>query len=292
MRNQTLSFLRELPSQAHEQFNQAFALYRQSQGAKQRYIQSLNTQGFSGPRLNDLMHELKKLHNISDKEILLPAEAVTEVPEEVAPTATITITEGSTGGDDVITIDDVFTKAPDDVKTEIKLRDEFTFLSAADCPNEFKILVADKMTHYHNYVAAHKALLTLVTEEGQEPVPMTDDEIFALAKIAVENFIINQDIYAELNEYKQTGKILGKHPVFIAMKRKENIEGLSSKQLSLKEGNLVNYINRVKKELAITVDSERKAALQAKINGWEIEQTLVAERQAELAKKLAEHEKQ
>jgi hypothetical protein len=284
MRNSILSFLRDLPAQQHEQFNQAFDLYRKSPGARSRYIQSLNTQGFSGPRLNDLLYELKKLHSITEKELLLPPTDVQESAEEV--TEPVPADDQSTdSSDNTITLETVFTKAPDTVKTEVKLRDEFPFLSAPDCPDEFKILVADKMTHYGAYVAAHNELLKVVPEEGEDPVSMNDDEIFALAKLAVQNFIINQDIYAELNAYKTTGKILGKHPVFIAMKRKETIDALSPKQLVQKETLLVNYINRNKAELARTVDAERKEKLQDKITGWEIEQKLVAA-------KLAEYEKQ
>lgn len=293
MKNEILKFFANLPQKAHEKYNRALELYRKSEGHNPRQVQFFNNNRHSTSRLESLLYELKKLHNITEKEIKMwKPEAVVSESKEEAPAApsgtqeqTIVVVDGPTGATTITLKEDVFTKAPDEVKTDIKLRDEFPFLRNADCPDELKILVNDKLNHYDGYVAAHKALLVLVAEEGQEPVAMSDDEIFALAKAAVENFEMNQKIYEELECYKNTGKILGKHPIFKERKIRESIENASLPQLTKRQSNLVNYINRTKRELEATVDADRKATLQEKLDGYEKEKELVDARLTNDSKK-------
>ena len=126
--------------------------------------------------------------------------------------------------------EEVFTTAPDEVKETVKLRDEFPFLDDPECPDELYILVGKKMAHYNAYVNAHEDLM--VNLENEETIdgpkiPMTPEQIFEFAKKAVENFEVNQDIYAELNHYKETGEILGKHPIFMERKLKASVDVLS-----------------------------------------------------------------
>ena len=59
------------------------------------------------------------------------------------------------------------------------MRQEWPFLSSPDCPAELKILAADKITAYHNYVEAHAALFSCTSPE----------ECFSTAKKVMENFI-------------------------------------------------------------------------------------------------------
>ena len=293
MRNEVLEFLSNLPEKKPEQFNKAFQLYRMSNGSNERYIQKMNKDGFSVPRLEGLLHELKKMHQITDKEILLvpaaEASPVIVANEESKVLESITIPvhdkiKATLFEHDTRNKQNIFSTAPSEVKTEIKLRDEFPFLNDPACPDELKALVTDKFTHYYAYVDAHRELLTVVPEEGKEPVAMTNDEIFDLAKAAVQNYEVNQAIWAELNEYKKTGKVLGKHPIFVTRKKQELIDNESPKQLGVRSANLVNYINRSTKELEVTVEPERRAKLQGKIDGWEFEQQMVEARLALLAK--------
>lgn len=286
MKQQSVEFFRNLPKQKTEQFNAALDLYRKSTGHIPRQLQHFNNLGYSEARLESLFYELKKLHNITEKDIKLapvilavdaqdiPAEAIKTIQEALASSTGIIVT----GQKPEITLDNVFTEASDDIKTDIKLRSEFAFLNSLKCPDEFKILVADKLTHYHAYVEAHRALMVTIPEEGQEPAALTNDEIFALAEKAVENFTVNQEIYDELDHYKKTGEILGRHPVFRYKKTRELIYSLSPKQLSNKPALLVNYINRANNEIKKTQDPDRIAKLQEKIETWKTEQKLVEER--------------
>ena len=175
--------------------------------------------------------------------------------------------------------EEVFTTAPDEVKETVKLRDEFPFLNDPDCPEELYILVGKKFAHYNAYVKAHEALM--VNLENEETIdgpkiPMTPEQIFEFAKTAVENFELNQDIYAELNHYKETGEILGKHPIFTERKLKESVAVMSVPDATKRMSNLENYIRRdAKKRDAKKTTPEMKEKLSKKIIGWEYELKII-----------------
>lgn len=177
------------------------------------------------------------------------------------------------------TKEEVFTTAPDDVKEAVKLRDEFPFLDEVDCPEELYILVGKKMAHYHAYAKAHKALMVIVLEENEERtavLQMTDKEIFALALSAVENFTVNQDIYAELAFYQVNKTILGIHPIFAERKAKSTVDLMSIPDATTRMNNLENYIRRETKKLGAkkTTDLE-KEKINKKLAAWEFELALI-----------------
>lgn len=64
--------------------------------------------------------------------------------------------------------------------------------------------MADRITAYHAYRAAHQALFT-----AQTPQQCT-----AAARKVVENYRLNRLIWDEFNHYQKTGTILGNHPIF------------------------------------------------------------------------------
>ena len=77
---------------------------------------------------------------------------------------------------------------PLEVRRGIKIREEYPFLFAEDCPNELKVLVANKISAYYKYVEAHKKLFDAATEE----------ELSALCEDIVDNYIDNREIHEEL----------------------------------------------------------------------------------------------
>ena len=289
MKNETLVFLRNLPNQKEIQFNRAFELYRKSAGHNTRIVLQMNSLGFSPARLETLLYELQKLHGITARELARAKEPIVDqIPvvgaEQVGgseqngnmepaaedPEGNKAAQETPSGNSA-----NIFESATDDVKSEVKLRDEFPFLNDPELPNDLKVLIADKLTHYHAFVAAHKSLLATVPEEGEEPRQFSDDEIFSLAKKAVENFTANQDIYDELVCYKNTGKVLGKHPIFARQQKLEKLNNLSLPQIALRMSNNVNYINRATAEIKELTDAEKISAKQAKIEGWKEEQEIL-----------------
>lgn len=125
------------------------------------------------------------------------------------------------------------------VKNEQKLRDEFPFLNSPDCPNELKILVADKITAFRAYKESHKELFTTGTS----------NEKFTAVKNTVENYIMNRKIYDELNYYKQHNKLLGEHPVFARVKMIDELQETNTVGLTRLKDNLKKYIRRNKENI-------------------------------------------
>lgn len=120
-----------------------------------------------------------------------------------------------------------------------KLRDDFPFLNAPDCPFELKILAANKLTAFYNFKNAHAALFDCTSNEEQ----------FLTAKRLVENFIDNQLIWKELHHYKTTNKLLGQHPVFKELNRIKEMRKSSPIELVEKKSKLEHNIWRIESQI-------------------------------------------
>ena len=163
----------------------------------------------------------------------------------------------------------VFDNAPDAVKTDLKLRDEFPFLADADCPDEFKILIADKLTAYHNYKDGH-AEIKQALQAG-----VSEEELFDLAKTTVDNFELNLQIYDELNYYKEHGSILGKHEIFADKMLEEKVNTMSTIELTKRQKNLRTYVSREETSLRKLKDETKREGFEIKIKEFKDELALV-----------------
>ncbi len=137
-------------------------------------------------------------------------------------------------------IDKMKSVVPAEIKRSIKLREEFPFLKNKECPEVLKILVADLLTAYDGYVEGHQKLMEVTSEE----------EMKALSKDVVDDYLENRQIWDELNHYKTTGKFLGKHPIFEWIKRREDIHQMDKSDLVKLRDQLKNKIPRTKKLMA------------------------------------------
>lgn len=171
-------------------------------------------------------------------------------------------------------------EAPEAAKAGFKIREEFPFLSSPDCPDKLKILVADMFTAWDNYKAAHAELLKL-SEEGQEPRQMTDDEIFALAKDAVENFELNRSIWEELDYYEQHKEILGNHPIFADEVLKEKVAKFTDAAALKRRNNLRTYISRDTPKIANAATEAAGQKIAEKVKEWTQEMNLLNARLGE-----------
>lgn len=117
-----------------------------------------------------------------------------------------------------------------------KFREDWTFLSKPNCPNELKILAADKITAWKNYTDKHPELF-----EGKDN--------YATAKYIVDNFKENRAIYEELNYYKEHGKILGKHQIFAHLEKLKGFKKLNIRELLETEKKLEQNIWRIESEI-------------------------------------------
>lgn len=125
---------------------------------------------------------------------------------------------------------------------KVKLRDDFPFLNQPDCPLELKILAANKITAYHNYVHAHAQLFGCTNNQQQ----------FEVVKKVVENYIENRLIYQEFDYYKKHKALLGLHPIFKIYKKNIAMRKLSPIALVKKQSNLNKAIARLKKDIALS----------------------------------------
>jgi molybdopterin-biosynthesis enzyme MoeA-like protein len=129
--------------------------------------------------------------------------------------------------------------------TGTSIRDEFPYLNDKECPNELKILVADKISAFKRYEAYHADLLKI--ESGElEVSPEEQAEIAENTKLAFEE---NQAIYNELNAFKETGKLLGKHPIFKTLQFQREVDEMTSEQLNKYIGSSAKYFSDNKKSL-------------------------------------------
>ena len=97
----------------------------------------------------------------------------------------------------------------------VVLRNEFPFLSEPGCPEEFKILVADMITAHSRYMKGHDRLFEVANKDNET--------CFAAARETVENYIDNREMWEELEHYKKTGEILGKHRVFTDLREGHSV---------------------------------------------------------------------
>lgn len=121
----------------------------------------------------------------------------------------------------------------------VKMRDEWPFLSEDDCPIELKILAADKITAWKNYVTNHQKLFSVCSLE----------ECLETAKNCVFFYCQNRKIFSEFAHYKEHKAILGKHPIFQELDRLKNYRGMDVLSLIRNEKNLLQAIWRLKRRM-------------------------------------------
>lgn len=256
MRKKVIEFLQNLPETPYEQFNEAYELYRKSEGKNEQVERALNIAGFSDYRLEILLYDLRKLHNISDVE-LAETPVIALVSEEGDTETTGGNTEGKNGDATGNELSPEFLGLQVE-KTGLTVREEFPFLNDKECPDELKILVADKMTAWNVYTNAHEKL----AQKEAGTLELTPDEESELVKTATEAFEENQKIYAELNTYKQTGTILGEHPIFKKLQFAREVEEMNPDELVKYKNGSAKYFTDNKKLLAQAEAKKDEARVQ------------------------------
>lgn len=280
-KKEVINFLANQPKNQSEAFNEAFALYRASDGKNLSQERHLNKIGATVTGLLTVIYELKKLHSISEHEVKKAKnilELEVNVDEDLGKVGKLSIVPKELQDE----VTKVFETAPDEVKTEIKFRDEFPFINDPDLPEELKILITDKFGHYYKFVDAHTELSNKVAQVFEENETTKDKaweltyaEIFELAKKAVENFQADQTIWLELNHYKETKTLLGNHPIFGKRKAQDAVDKMTIAEASKRAQNLDNYIRRdtTKAEKATTPEDKQK--FEEKVAEWKTELVLV-----------------
>lgn len=232
-------------------YNLLLDLYAEKAGVKQVYYYQL---GYTPQKLENLKYEIKKQLEITEKEIALffPGEEEEEVknaapvltPEQVkaAQEAHDAEVAARTKQENPI-ITELFTNT--DAQEGLKIRDEYPFLNDPNCPDVFKVLVADKITAYKEYAAKHAQALE-AADQGE-----AEDKLYELASSAVKDYQMNQDIKAELDFYRDSnGKVLGKHPALAGMKLQQEVNEMSEADLLQQRNNAIKAVNKYKSDEA------------------------------------------
>ncbi|MGV0845712.1 hypothetical protein ACTS9T_03840 [Empedobacter falsenii] len=202
-----------------DKFNQLLREYQNHDKRNKNILQSLNRQGYSANSYNKLVYEIKKIFNISD------VEAKTHVlPKETGNCPTCIPTTNVSRTDEVNNnITDLSSKKEEieNKDDSTKLREEFTFLNKENTPDEFKILVADRITIFKK----------LAEMRGIVEDPNTPEDIRAeLAPKIAQADEANDAIWKELNHYQETGEVLGNHPIFSTLSLERKIETMTASE--------------------------------------------------------------
>lgn len=229
----------------------------------------LNSQRVNKTTFSILVNELKKLYKISDIEIFKfknqadkkdeDSKIIKLNPDDIEDDTSDEENEDdkdADGGDD-----DENSKDEDTSDEEQKsFRDEFPFLNDKDCPEELKILAADKITAFTKVSEGRKTLKAVADKE----IEMTEEEIQALTKEITEADEENALITDEFYHYLKTKTILGNHPIFLDRKIREKVEKMTGEEKLKRFDTLKKGISRDKKALE-TADESKKADIQKRL---------------------------
>jgi hypothetical protein len=262
LRERVLAFFSNPPQENYEKYNKAFQLYRESEGKDYNQERVYNA-GFTDMNLKNLLYDLQKINTVADleiaKAIMVVVADTVDGTIELDPLAEVGfegIDQGQDEGDEnqiksavniqnVLTGDGTGTQEPEFISAptsdeRAKLRDDFPFLNDANCPDELKVLVADKITAYKAYVKGQSDLV----KHANGDLALEEDEAKNLAAQVVENFEKNREIYEELNYYGIHGKILGNHSIFAALTLEREVCEMSTEEC-------FKYLNSSKKFISV-----------------------------------------
>lgn len=283
MNQEILAWLRGV-----REYNQGVALYKKY--GHNKVLQNTFSKGHSKTNAEMLEYELGRLVGLNQTQInQMPRTANTAVvetekeqtnpvePEKVSIDNQILALAKSLG----VTVDVVFsaqkvetatdeqnaaleqiqpvlTLIPETQKQIIRFRERYPFLGEPDCPNELKILVADMFSAYDKFREAR----ALLSEEN------TDETNANLAAETVEKYLENRAMWAELDYYKENGKILGEHKIFAELNLQTEIKALSDIDLVKKQNTARGNVTKNQQKLDAATADEDKAKYGELLSKW------------------------
>jgi len=152
-------------------------------------------------------------------------------------------------------------------KKRMKLREEFPFLGRKDCPEELAVLVNKMLTAYDDYRSDREKLFEVDTNNPKE--------CYQSAREVLDAYVLNREIWEELNYYKLHGKILGKMPEFRIRGLREKFSAMSTVNLvKITNNNIPRKMSYYKKQLSSS-DTKNKMEIRAKISEREDELSVI-----------------
>jgi FtsZ-binding cell division protein ZapB len=273
MKQNVIEFFQNLPVEKHEQFNEAFKLYRDSPNKNSVVERTLNARGYSEGALENLLYDLQKMHDITDVEkVPVPVISLqtsddvndidvvnTEKVEDINVKTLVEENENLTSENEDLQDEKIeLIEENNHLKEENQalkstpkidnqsIRVEFPFLNNADCPDEFKILIADKITAWNRYLELQEQ----IEDAHSGKTALTEKELAKLGGEAINCFDENQKIYNELNAYQTTGLVLGVHPIFKRLQLTRDVDSMTNDELIKYKSSSAKYFSVNKTALA------------------------------------------
>ena len=144
----------------------------------------------------------------------------------------------------------------DTLQKMINFRKRFPFLNDPKCPDVLKVLVADMFTAYGKMRDAHQQL-TQVPDDKMAP---------ELTETVLDNFLEDRAIMAELEYYRDTGQLLGKHPKVAAQGKTDEISSMSDFDLAKALKNAMSNVSKA--SLAIQRNPDKIEENKARLAKW------------------------
>lgn len=263
LRTLVIALLADLPKSKTEQFNKAFELYRKSPHKNLGVERRLNMAGFTEDGLQNLLYDLKQLHQISDVEVKNYNKEELDLTEE---TTTEAIEKTSTNSNEEIkTVETIET-----VDESKSIREEYPFLNDKDCPEELLIVVGKKIGAWKRYQELHAMIQNFDVEKDGEQA------LTELTAQATAEFEDNQALDAELKHYAEKKEVLAAHPSLVEFRIKKEVEAMSNDELHKFVQSSKTFFSRVPKDLEkFKDDAEKIADIKKKAADRELKLTLV-----------------
>ncbi|HBK83315.1 MAG TPA: hypothetical protein DDZ41_06915, partial [Flavobacterium sp.] len=214
LRESVIIFLGLPPKSKIEQFNKAFELYRKSANKNLGVELRLNRSGFTEEGLENLLYDLKKLHQISDVDVLSylkKNETHKDIFENLVESSEAIIKSFKPKND---TFDDF-----------VPIRKEYPFLNDKDCPDELFIVVGKKIAAWKRYQELHEKIQNFDGEKNGEEV------LTQLTAQATAEYEENKALESELKYYAEHKEVLAAHPVLVELRIKKDVEAMSNAEL-------------------------------------------------------------
>lgn len=247
LRTLVIALLADLPKSKTEQFNKAFELYRKTPHKNLGVERRLNMAGFTEDGLQNLLYDLKQLHQISDVEVKNYNKEQLDPTEE---TTTEAIEKTSTNSNEEIkTVETIET-----VDESKSIREEYPFLNDKDCPEELLIVVGKKIAAWKRYQELHAKIQNFDVEKDGE------EALTELTAQATAEFEDNQALDAELKHYAEKKEVLAAHPSLVEFRIKKEVEAMSNDELHKFVQSSKTFFSRVPKDLEKFKDDAVKIA--------------------------------
>lgn len=265
IKTEIMEFLKSESKTPQSRFNQAVALLGRSSGNNSSSLRHYNRSGYSSQRLEGVLYDLQKSAAITDLELFqFDAKPSSGALAPLVPKVVVMDTSTTKA----------IEKSSDDAKSGFKLRAEYPFLADDDCPEEFLIIVGQKMTAFEKFIEDQEKLSVLIygdVEKGIEPTVLSPDDLYALGGELIKNWQLNDDIKDELDFYKEHKEILGKHPRMQELALDQDIAKMTDKAIKSRIKAIKTNSLRNERSLQSASTDVKKKEIQDKLDTWNLE---------------------